>query len=35
MLEESLRAELNGRLPRERQVRCLKFTAAPSRRRSP
>jgi predicted nucleic acid-binding Zn ribbon protein len=34
MLEESLRGQLNERLPRERQVRSLKFTAAPARGRS-
>jgi predicted nucleic acid-binding Zn ribbon protein len=34
MLEDSLLGELNERLPRERQVRALKFTAAPPRRRS-
>jgi predicted nucleic acid-binding Zn ribbon protein len=34
MLEERLLTELNERLPRERQVLALKFTAAPSRRRS-
>jgi predicted nucleic acid-binding Zn ribbon protein len=33
MLEESLLKKLNERLPRERQARALKFTAAPSRRR--
>ena len=34
MLEESLLGQLNERLPRERQARALKFTVAPSRRRS-
>ena len=32
MLAETLLGQLNERLPRERQVRSLKFTAAPSRR---
>ena len=30
MLEEALLRQLNERLPRERQARALKFTAAPS-----
>jgi predicted nucleic acid-binding Zn ribbon protein len=34
MLEEALLGQLNERLPRERQARALKFTAAPPRRRS-
>jgi predicted nucleic acid-binding Zn ribbon protein len=34
MLEQGLLAELNRRLPRERQARGLKFTAAPPRGRS-
>ena len=33
MLADTLLAQLNERLPPERQVRSLKFTAAPSRRR--
>jgi predicted nucleic acid-binding Zn ribbon protein len=35
MLEEALLGQLNGRLPKERQVRGLKFTAAPTRGRLP
>jgi len=35
MLAESLLEQLNQRLPRQRQVLALKFTAAPSRRQSP
>jgi predicted nucleic acid-binding Zn ribbon protein len=34
MLEEGLRMQLNGLLPRQRQVLRLKFTAAPARRRA-
>ena len=35
MLEQTLLKELNECLPRERQVRALKFTAAPRRGSSP
>ena len=34
MLEETLLRQLNERLPGDRQVRALKFTAAPPSRRS-
>jgi predicted nucleic acid-binding Zn ribbon protein len=35
MLEEALLRQLNERLPKERQVRALKFTAAPASGRFP
>jgi predicted nucleic acid-binding Zn ribbon protein len=35
MLEEALLGQLNQRLPKERQVRALKFTAAPAGDRFP
>ena len=35
MLEEALLQELNERLPRDRQARALKFTAAPASGRAP
>jgi predicted nucleic acid-binding Zn ribbon protein len=35
MLEETLIRQLNERLPKERQVRALKFTAAPAGGRFP
>jgi predicted nucleic acid-binding Zn ribbon protein len=34
LLEEALLGQLNNRLPRERQARALKFTAAPASGRS-